>query len=92
MPLSLPDANLSLAAAVQISPVLDYARCLDASGRPPDHVGDWPEEGHVYAVRVVRNAYRGINLMYLLELRAAGPHYNAFAPHRFQVVASAWLN
>jgi hypothetical protein len=89
---SLPEDNLSLAAAVQISPVLDYARCLDASGRPADYEGAWPEEGRVYAVRVVQNRHRGITLVYVLELAATAPHSNAFAPHRFRMVCSSWLN
>lgn len=87
-----PDTNLSLAAALQVSPVLDYARCLDASGRPADHSGDWPEEGRVYPVRVVQNAHRGITLVYLLGLTAPAPYYNAFAPHRFRMVCSTWVN
>ena len=89
---SLPEANLSLVEAVRISPVLDYARCLDASGRPDDYVGDWPEEGRVYAVRVLQNAHRGITLVYLLELAATAPHYNAFEPYRFRMICSSWLN
>ena len=92
MDASWPAANLSLAEALRISPILDYARCLDASGRPAGYVGDWPEEGRVYDVRVVQNAHRGITLVYLLELTAAGPHYNAFEPYRFRMVCSSWLN
>lgn len=92
MALSLPDANLTLAAAVRVSPVLDYARCLDAGDRPADHRGDWPEEGRVYAVRVVQNAHRGITLVYVLGLTGAEPYYNAFAPERFRMVGSTWLN
>ncbi|RTQ45275.1 hypothetical protein EJV47_25695 [Hymenobacter gummosus] len=88
----LPKTNLTLPEAVRISPVLDYARCLDASGRPADYAGDWPEEGRVYVVRVLRNAHRGITLVYLLELAATAPYYNAFEPYRFRMVCSTWLN
>lgn len=92
MPPSFPNANLSIVEALRVSPVLDYARCLDASGRPEGHVGDWPEEGRAYAVRVVQNAHRGITLVYLLELKAAAPSYNAFEPYRFRMIGSTWLN
>lgn len=87
-----PVANLTLAEALQISPVLEYARCIDASGRPEDHTGDWPEEGEVYAVRVVQNPHRGHTLVHVLGFAAAAPRFNSFEPHRFRLVCSAWLN
>lgn len=92
MPPFVPATNLSLAQAVQVSPVLDYARCLDASGRPDDHHGDWPEEGRVYAIRVVQNPHRGITLVYLLGFEGPAPYYNAFEPYRFRMLCSMWLN
>ncbi|OON68749.1 hypothetical protein [Hymenobacter sp. CRA2] len=90
--MSIPDANLSLGEAVAIAPFIDYARCIDASGRPHDHVGDWLVEGKVYAVRVVQNPRQGYTLVYVLLLTAEAPYFNSFAPHRFRMLCSTWLN
>ncbi|UYZ57905.1 hypothetical protein [Hymenobacter latericus] len=90
--MSFPHSNLSWTDAIQRSPVLDYARCTDASGRPPQHEGDWPIEGFVYPVRLVQDAKTGAQMIYILGFSAAAPHFNGFAPHRFRMVCSMWLN
>jgi hypothetical protein len=81
-----------LAEAIRFSPVLDYARCTDASGRPADHVGDWPVEGAVYPVRVVQKPATGFTLVHILGFEATSPYYNAFEHMRFQMLCSMWLN
>ncbi|UYZ59665.1 hypothetical protein [Hymenobacter latericus] len=85
-------ANLSLAEATQLEPVLHYAICIDADNRPGNHVGDWPEEGKVYPVRLVTSKLEGMELVHVLGFQAEAPYYNAFAPHRFAVVAEVFLN
>ncbi len=85
-------SNLSLAQATTHAPYVDYARCVDASQRPFNHVGDWPEEGRVYPVRVVESKTEGIPLIHVLGFEGQKPYYNAFGPHRFELVASVWLN
>ena len=87
-----PVANLTLAEALLISPVLEYAICTDASDRPDDHIGDWPEEGQVYPVRVVQNASSGHMLVHVLGFEAEAPRFNTFEPRRFRLICSAWLN
>ncbi|WP_460676032.1 hypothetical protein [Hymenobacter coalescens] len=88
----IPAANLTLAEAIEVSPVIDYARCIDASGRPADHTGDWLEEGQVYAVRVVQNPHRGVTIVYVLQFSSPAPYFNSFKPHRFRMLCSSWLN
>ncbi len=68
-----------------------YARCVDASRRPTDHVGDWPEAGRVYPVQLCRNVRTGESQVHVLGFYAERP-YGAFARHRFETVARVWLN
>lgn len=84
--------NLTCAEATASLPVLHYARCVDASQRPANHVGDWPEEGQVYPVRFVDSRLEGLPLVHVLGFEANAPYFNAFAPHRFEVVEEVWLN
>lgn len=72
-------------------PVQQYARCVDASRRPADHIGDWPEAGRVYPVQVRRNARTRQPQVHVLGFYAEQP-YGAFAAHRFETVAQVWLN
>jgi hypothetical protein len=72
-------------------PVQQYARCVDASRRPADHVGDWPEAGRVYPVQVRRNVNTGELQIHVLGFYAERP-YGAFARYRFETVANVWLN
>jgi hypothetical protein len=85
-------ANLSLAEATRTEPVLHYAYCVDADNRPANHTGDWPEEGRVYPVRLIPSRLEGMPLVHVLGFEGAAPYYNAFGPHRFEVVAEVWLN
>lgn len=82
----------SLAEATRIAPYLDYAVCVNDEARPTNHVGDWPVAGQVYAVRVVNSKLEGIPLVHVLEFRGEAPYYNAFAPHRFEVLERVYLN
>ncbi len=82
----------SLAEATLIAPYLDYAVCVNDEARPANHVGDWPVAGQVYAVRVVNSKLEGIPLIHVLEFRGEAPYYNAFAPHRFEVLERVYLN
>ena len=72
-------------------PVQQYARCVNASRRPADYIGDWPVAGKVYPVRVMTNARTGEPQIHVLGFYAERP-YGAFAPHRFESVAEVWLN
>ena len=72
-------------------PVQQYARCVNNSQRPADYIGDWPETGRVYAVRVLQHAYTKQPQVQVLGFYAERP-YGAFAPHRFEPVADVWLN
>ncbi|WP_324679298.1 hypothetical protein [Hymenobacter sp. GOD-10R] len=85
-------ANLTLAEATRHAPVIEYARCLDASQRPGNHVGDWPEEGQFYPVRVVDSHLEGLPLVHVLGFQGEAPYYNAYAPHRFELLYTVWLN
>jgi hypothetical protein len=85
-------ANHTFAEATSAAPYLDYAVCVDADNRPANHVGDWPEAGSVYPVRVVESRAEGIPLVHVLTFRGEAPYYNAFAPHRFEIVERVWLN
>ncbi|MBC6988640.1 MULTISPECIES: hypothetical protein [Hymenobacter] len=73
------------------SPVQHYARCVDASSRPADYVGEWPEAGRVYPVRVLRSAHTGQPQVHILGFHVEAP-YGAFAARRFETVAEVWLN
>ncbi|GAB3226633.1 hypothetical protein GCM10027346_09090 [Hymenobacter seoulensis] len=72
-------------------PVQQFARCVDASRRPADHIGDWPAAGQVYPIQMRRNAQTGELQVHVLGFYAERP-YGAFARHRFEPVASVWLN
>ncbi|KAA9338723.1 hypothetical protein F0P96_07850 [Hymenobacter busanensis] len=85
-------ANLTHAEATASLPVLHYARCVDDSQRPPNHTGDWPQAGTLYPVRLVESRLEGMDLVHVLGFQADAPYFNAFAPHRFQLVAEVWLN
>ena len=85
-------ANHTLAEATTTAPFLDYAVYIDASNRPANHVGDWPLKGQVYAVRAADSRTEGIPLVHVLGFEGEAPYYNAFAPHRFAVLAQLWLN
>ena len=85
-------ASHTLAEATRTAPFLDYAVCLDAENRPANHVGDWPTAGQVYAVRVVESRTEGIPLVHVLDFRGEAPYFNAFAPHRFEILERVYLN
>ena len=85
-------ANLDMAAATRHLPVVHYAYCTDASDRPLNHRGDWPEEGTLYPIRVVPSRLEGMELVHVLNFEGEAPYYNAFGPQRFAVVAEVWLN
>jgi hypothetical protein len=85
-------ANLTLAEATRHAPFVEYARCLNAADRPVNHVGDWPEEGQFYPIRVVDSHLEGIPLVHVLGFQAEAPYYNAYAPHRFELLYTVWLN
>jgi hypothetical protein len=72
-------------------PVQQYARCIDATCRPADHIGDWPAEGSVYPIQYRRNARTGESQVHVLGFYAERP-YGAFAQRRFEPVAEVWLN
>ncbi|MDO7876124.1 hypothetical protein Q5H93_15375 [Hymenobacter sp. ASUV-10] len=82
----------TFAEATRSAPYLDYAICVDAGNRPYNHVGDWPEEGQVYAVRVVESRLEGMPLLHVLAFNGEAPYFNAFAPHRFEIVHRLYLN
>ncbi|MCC2545335.1 hypothetical protein LJY25_02675 [Hymenobacter sp. BT175] len=90
--MSFEVTNLSLSEATRHAPFVEYARCVDASGRPFNHSGDWPEEGALYPVRVVQSHLEGMALVHVLGFKAEAPYYNAFAPHRFELLHTIWLN
>ena len=73
------------------SPVQQYARCVDDSRRPADHIGDWPQEGLVYPIEHCRNARTGETQIHIPGFYAERP-YGAFASRRFTPVAQVWLN
>ena len=85
-------ASHTLAEATRSAPYLDYAVCIDADNRPVNHKGDWPIKGRVYAVRVVESRTEGIPLIHVLTFRGEVPYFNAFAPHRFEILQRLWLN
>ncbi|MBD2770347.1 hypothetical protein IC235_20865 [Hymenobacter sp. BT664] len=85
-------ANHTIAEATTTAPYLDYAVCRDASNRPANHVGDWPVEGVIYTVRVAESRVEGIPLIHVLGFEGEAPYFNAFAPHRFEILERVWLN
>ena len=85
-------ANHTLAEATTTAPFIDYAVCVDDSNRPAKHVGDWPTEGTVYAVRATDGLAEGSTLIHVLGFTGVAPYFNAFAPHRFEIIARLWLN
>ena len=89
---SMEVANHTLAEATTTAPYIDYAVCLDDESRPANHVGDWPTKGTVYPVRLAESRVEGIALVHVLNFVGEAPYYNAFAPHRFQIVERMWLN
>lgn len=72
-------------------PVQQFARCVNDAQRPADYVGDWPEVGRVYSVRVLPHVRTGLPQVHVLGFHAERP-YGAFATHRFERVADVWLN
>ena len=84
--------NLTLSEATAHAPYLTYARCIDASNRPAQHVGDWPVEGEVYPVRFVKSLVEGVENVHVLGFEGAYPYFNAYGIHRFEVVTQLWLN
>jgi hypothetical protein len=72
-------------------PMQQYARCIDATQRPADHIGDWPETGSVYPVQYRPNARTGQVQVHVLGFYAEQP-YGAFTRQRFEPVAQLWLN
>ncbi|QIX63095.1 hypothetical protein HER32_18735 [Hymenobacter sp. BT18] len=85
-------ANLTLSEATRTEPVLHYAYCIDASNRPANHMGDWPEEGKIYPVRLVPSKVEGLELVHVLGFEGNAPYFNAFSPHRFEIAAEVYLN
>jgi hypothetical protein len=84
--------NLTFAEATRTEPMVQYAFCIDASNRPANHVGDWPEEGKLYPVRTVPSKVEGMELVHVLGFEGEAPYYNAFGPHRFDILTEVFLN
>ena len=82
----------TLGEATSSAPFLDYAVCVDDNNRPAKHVGDWPVAGQFYAVRVVESRTEGLPLVHVLEFSGEAPYFNAFAPHRFEIVQRVYFN
>ena len=72
-------------------PLQQFARCVNDAQRPVDYIGDWPQAGLVYAVRVLPHVRTGLPQVHVLGFYAERP-YGAFAAHRFERVADVWLN
>lgn len=72
-------------------PVQQFARCVNNRDQPADYVGDWPEAGRVYAVRVLPHIRTGLPQVHIVGFHAERP-YGAFAARRFVEVAQVWLN
>lgn len=72
-------------------PVQQFARCIDDTARPNGHIGDWPQAGHIYPVRVLPHVRTGQSQVHVLGFYAERP-YGAFATRRFEQVATVWLN
>ncbi|GAC1598584.1 MAG: hypothetical protein NVS3B25_24590 [Hymenobacter sp.] len=85
-------ADHTLAEATPTAPCIDYAVCVNAENRPAKHVGDWPVQGQVYPVRVTAGKAEGSDLVPVLGCHGEAPYFNAFAPHRFEIIERVWLN
>lgn len=85
-------SNHTLAEATTTAPFIDYAVCVNDEHRPAKHVGDWPVQGQVYPVRVTEGKAEGSDLVHVLGFRGEAPYFNAFAPHRFDIIERLWLN
>jgi hypothetical protein len=72
-------------------PVQQFARCVNDTDRPDGYIGDWPTAGQVYPVRVLPHVRSGKLHVHILGFYAERP-YGAFAAHRFEEVATVWLN
>jgi hypothetical protein len=72
-------------------PVQQFARCIDDTARPAGYIGDWPTAGRVYPVRVLPHVRTGKKHVHVLGFYAERP-YGAFAAHRFEEVATLWMN
>lgn len=72
-------------------PVQCFARCVNDRQRPADYIGDWPEAGRVYPVRVLPHVRTHQPQVHVLGFYAERP-YGAFAIHRFEPVAEIWMN
>jgi hypothetical protein len=72
-------------------PVQQFARCIDDTARPSGYIGDWPQAGRVYPVQVRPHVRTGKAHVHVLGFYAEQP-YGAFAAHRFEPVATLWMN
>ena len=72
-------------------PVQQFARCIDDSARPAGYVGEWPTAGRVYPVRTLPAARPGPAQVRVLGFYTEQPHA-AFAAHRFEPIATLWMN
>ena len=72
-------------------PFEQFARCVNDTQRPANYIGDWPEAGRIYPVRVLPHARTGQPQVHVLGFYAEQP-YGAFAAYRFEQVAEVWLN
>ena len=72
-------------------PHAHYYRCLDNSNPPPGYVGDWPEQGKVYAGHVKTSFYSGQPHVYLDGFWAEAP-WGCFALDRFEHFLCLHLN
>ena len=86
--LSLGMSNVKLPTPL---PMQQFARCVNDAQRPADYVGDWPEMGCVYPVRILPHVRTGQPQVHVLGFYAERP-YGAFSAHRFECVADVWLN
>ena len=60
-------------------PLQQFARCVNDTQRPADYIGDWPEVGRVYAVRVLPHIRTGQPQVHVLGFYIERP-YGAFSP------------
>jgi hypothetical protein len=72
-------------------PVQQFARCVNDANQPAGYIGDWPTAGRVYPVRVLPHVRSGQPQVHVLGFYAERP-YGAFAAHRFETVATLWMN
>lgn len=83
---------MTLAEATKSAPFIEYAECVRDDNRPANHVGDWPEKGKIYPVRVMNGRTHGAPLVYVLGFEGEAPYYNAFGLDRFSLVGGVALN